>query len=365
MLGQALAIQVHSARKQLYYTTIILRLPLMSTDTDLVALVRSASRTMVRELGFMQTTLAATDYSPSAVHTLLELDMQGALTAAQLVQLLGLEKSSVSRMLAKLAAAGEVTGCAPPAGMAADARIKPLQLTAQGRRTAAAIHRYGRQRVEAALQQLSPTVQQTVAQGLNAYAGALQSCRQGQTQEPTQGQAIPPLVTLHAGYRPGVIGRVAEMHARFYARHAGFGALFESKVAGGLAEFVGRLDQTGNQIWCAMQQDRIVGAIAIDGQDLGQGQAHLRWFILDDGCRGSGTGRRLLQQALAFCDRQDFAATQLWTFQGLDAARALYEAHGFALVHEAPGSQWGHAVTEQQFTRPRPSAGATPPAAKA
>jgi GNAT superfamily N-acetyltransferase len=155
------------------------------------------------------------------------------------------------------------------------------------------------------------------------------------------------------------------MHARFYARHAGFGALFESKVAGGLAEFVGRLDQTGNQIWCAMQQDRIVGAIAIDGQDLGQGQAHLRWFILDDGCRGCGTGRRLLHQALAFCDRQDFAATQLWTFQGLDAARALYEAHGFALVHEAPGSQWGHAVTEQQFTRPRPSAGATPPAAKA
>lgn len=332
----------------------------MSTDTALVALVRSASRTMVRELGFMQTTLAATDYSPSAVHTLLELDMQGALTAAQLVQLLGLEKSSVSRMLAKLAAAGEVAECPPPAGMVADARTKPLQLTAQGRRTAAAIHRYGRQRVEAALQQLSPAVQQTVAQGLNAYAGALQSCRQGQAHV----QEMPPAITLHAGYRPGVIGRVAEMHARFYTRHAGFGAFFESKVAGGLAEFVGRLEQPGNQIWCAIQQDRIVGAIAIDGQDLGQGQAHLRWFILDDGCRGSGVGRRLLQQALAFCDQQDFAATQLWTFQGLDAARALYEAHGFALVHEAPGSQWGHAVTEQQFTRPRPNTGAIAHAAK-
>lgn len=320
---------------------------------------------MVRELGFMQTTLAATDYSPSAVHTLLELDMQGALTAAQLVQLLGLEKSSVSRMLAKLAAAGEVAECPPPAGVA-DARTKPLQLTAQGRRTAAAIHRYGRQRVQAALQQLSPAVQQTVAQGLSAYAGALQSCRQAQAQSqvPTQGQDIPPAITLDTGYRPGVIGRVTEMHARFYARHAGFGAFFESKVASGLAEFMGRLDQPGNQIWCAMQQDRIVGAIAIDGQDLGQRQAHLRWFILDDGCRGSGMGRRLLQQALAFCDQQDFAATQLWTFQGLDAARSLYEAHGFALVHEATGSQWGHAVTEQQFTRPHPRLRPTPHAAK-
>jgi hypothetical protein len=32
---------------------------------------------MVRELGFMSTTLAATHYSPSAVHTLLEVSMRG------------------------------------------------------------------------------------------------------------------------------------------------------------------------------------------------------------------------------------------------------------------------------------------------
>ncbi|PIN63827.1 hypothetical protein CKQ90_29775, partial [Klebsiella pneumoniae] len=51
----------------------------------------------VRELGFMSTTLAATHYSPSAVHTLLEVSMRGEMTAAQLVTLLGLEKSSVSR----------------------------------------------------------------------------------------------------------------------------------------------------------------------------------------------------------------------------------------------------------------------------
>lgn len=323
----------------------------MSTDTTLVTLVRSASRTMVRELGFMRTTLAATDYSPSAVHTLLELDMQGALTAAQLVQLLGLEKSSVSRMLAKLVAAGEVAECTPASG-AVDARTKPLQLTAQGRRTAAAIHRYGQQQVQTALQQLSPAAQQTVAQGLNAYAGALQTCRLAHAEPPTQATSHP--ITLHTGYQPGVVGRVTEMHARFYARHAGFGAFFESKVASGLAEFTSRLDQSCNQIWCAMLQDRIVGAIAIDGQDLGQNHAHLRWFILDDGCRGSGMGRQLLQQALAFCDQQGFAATQLWTFQGLDAARALYEAHGFSLVHEACGSQWGAAVTEQQFMRPNP-----------
>jgi predicted transcriptional regulator len=76
-------------------------------NQSLITEIRRSSRLMVRELGFMNSTLAATDYSPSAVHTLLEIS-HGAMTAAQLVQILGLEKSSVSRMLSRLLAAGEL-----------------------------------------------------------------------------------------------------------------------------------------------------------------------------------------------------------------------------------------------------------------
>ncbi len=42
-------------------------------DVALVDDIRAASRLMVRELGFMDTTVAATDYPPSAVHTILEI----------------------------------------------------------------------------------------------------------------------------------------------------------------------------------------------------------------------------------------------------------------------------------------------------
>lgn len=62
---------------------------------------------MVRELGFMQSTLTATDYSASAVHALIEIDEKQQVTSAQLAQFLGLEKSSISRMIAKLLQAGE------------------------------------------------------------------------------------------------------------------------------------------------------------------------------------------------------------------------------------------------------------------
>lgn len=317
----------------------------MSTHPALIEEIRSASRTMVRELGFMRATLAATDYSPSAVHSLLEIEAQTGLTAAQLVQLLDLDKSSVSRMVAKLIKAGELVESAD-----SDGRVKRLQLTRQGKRTAAAIHAYGQLQVETALEHLNPSQQQAVAQGLAAYAQALNAQRTGESQAP--GSAV----EISTGYRPGVVGRVTEMHAAFYARHSGFGQFFESRVASGLAEFVGRLDQPCNQIWVATLNERIVGSVAIDGQDLGNHQAHLRWFILDDGCRGGGVGRQLLREAVAFCDGFGFEAIELATFKGLDAARRLYEAEGFALTHEEQGSQWGSVVTEQQFTRLRPDA---------
>ncbi len=143
------------------------------------------------------------------------------------------------------------------------------------------------------------------------------------------------------------------MHALYYARTSGFGQRFDSVVAGGLSEFCDRLEKPCNEIWLAVQDGRIVGSLAIDGEDLGAGIAHLRWFIIDDGVRGSGAGRRLLGAAMAFVDEKDFAETHLWTFVGLSAAQHLYESYGFECVEERPGSQWGREVMEQRFVRCR------------
>ena len=206
------------------------------------------------------------------------------MAASQLAQALGLEKSSVSRMVRKLVEAGELKETAD----GEDGRVKRLALTAKGRRTLAAIEAFGRQQVTAALDRMQPPQQQAVSRGLALYAQALQAHRQAEPlPAPAQIQVLP-------GYRPGCIGRIVEMHARFYARHAGFGVFFESRVASGLAEFASRLDKPCNQLWTALDGDRVVGSVAIDGEDLAKHpedrQAHLRWFILDDGLRGAGTG---------------------------------------------------------------------------
>jgi GNAT superfamily N-acetyltransferase len=155
-------------------------------------------------------------------------------------------------------------------------------------------------------------------------------------------------------YRPGAIGRIVELHASYYARQSGFGLAFEARVARELAEFLERRDPARDGIWLAIVDGRVEGSIVIDGIHADTGGAHLRWFIASDALRGSGTGHRLLGHALAFCDACRYPRTYLWTFAGLNPARHLYEKHGFRLIHQQRGSQWGTEVEEQRFERPLP-----------
>ena len=154
---------------------------------------------------------------------------------------------------------------------------------------------------------------------------------------------------IRSGYLPGSIGRIVELHGTYYAFHWGFGAFFEARMARELAEFVNRFDPQHDGLWTAVVAGRIEGSIAIDGSRSGDGEAHLRWFILDVSQRGQGTGRRLLDEAIGFCRRCGHRHVTLWTFAGLDAARRLYEQAGFHLAVERRGAQWGIEVTEQQF----------------
>ena len=57
--------------------------------------------------------------------------------------------------------------------------------------------------------------------------------------------------------------------------------------------------------------------------------------------RGRGVGRQLLERAMAFNDTHGYTRCYLWTFQGLGAAKALYESYGFRLAHEQPGVPGG------------------------
>lgn len=156
-------------------------------------------------------------------------------------------------------------------------------------------------------------------------------------------------VEVVEGWRPGAIGRVAELHGVAYAKLAGFGVAFESLVAREFASFCERFQPGRDGLWLAMVEGRIEGSIAIQSAAEGR-TAHLRWFLLTEAARGQGIGRELLGRAIGFCRASGVDSVDLWTFAGLDAARRLYETEGFVLVDAQRGSRWGSEVEEQCFT---------------
>ncbi|MBN2123181.1 MAG: GNAT family N-acetyltransferase [Deltaproteobacteria bacterium] len=156
-------------------------------------------------------------------------------------------------------------------------------------------------------------------------------------------------VRIVRGYTPGAIGRVAELHGRYYHEHWGFGLFFEAKVATEVSEFLGRLDERKDGFWSATADGRPEGFIAIDGTSAPGSCAHLRWFIVSDPWRGKGIGRRLIDAAVTFCRKSAYRKIDLWTFEGLHAARYLYESTGFKLREEQRGARWGSEVNEQRW----------------
>lgn len=152
-----------------------------------------------------------------------------------------------------------------------------------------------------------------------------------------------------SGYRPGAIGKLVELHGVYYSRHWNFGLKFEAMVAADMAEFLNRFNPEHDGFWLAMDGDRIVGSITIDGSRHETEGARLRWFIADEAYAGTGLGNRLMNEAISFCRRNGFKRVYLRTIVGLLAARHLYDKFGFKLVEEHPSDTFGAPAIEQLF----------------
>jgi len=303
--------------------------------------LREVSRRLVRELGFMRSTLAQSDLPPSAVHAILEIAGTPGIQARDLAERLRLDKSSTSRQVTRLESAGLVERRACDD----DGRSSELYLTRAGQQLRRKIDAYASDQVSNALRHLAPLDQQRLLASMSQYVSALADDNDHQAPPPATEAGI----QIVQGYVPGCIGDIASLHGRFYAQHWGFGVFFERRVAQELADFAQSLPDDDKALWLCVENGRSLASLAIDGNPHYRA-AHLRWFIVDDALRGTGIGRELMSLAMRFVDAR-FDETYLNTFKGLDAARHLYESFGFTLTHEEAGTQWGSPVTEQQFRR--------------
>jgi N-acetylglutamate synthase-like GNAT family acetyltransferase len=118
-------------------------------------------------------------------------------------------------------------------------------------------------------------------------------------------------------------------------------------VAGPLSEFT-RSASARERIWLAERDGQIVGCIAIVASS-SKDVAQLRWFLVDPSARGGGLGKKLLNEAMAFCRSCGYKSIVLWTVSALTAAARLYGSVGFRKVEENPCRRWGVEVMEEKY----------------
>ncbi len=152
-----------------------------------------------------------------------------------------------------------------------------------------------------------------------------------------------------SSYIPGAIGRITELHGSYYKENWNFGLFFEAKVATELSQLLIEDKASRNRFWVVTVKNKIVGGIAIDGNQREEGRARLRFFIISPDYQGLGIGNLLMEKTIHFCKDSGFKEVYLTTFEGLNPAKHLYEKWGFKLVGEKEDNTWGVVVKEQFF----------------
>jgi GNAT superfamily N-acetyltransferase len=152
---------------------------------------------------------------------------------------------------------------------------------------------------------------------------------------------IPAGVEVRRGYEPGLIGRVGELHGRYYAETWGVAAGFEALMTREFCDFVEHYDSENDLLLSAHIEGVLAGSISILGRP--GGEAQLRFFLVDPRYQGRGAGKTLLNAALNWCRGHGFRKVFLWTVDHLPQSRRLYEQAGFQVMERC---------TDDRYTAP-------------
>ncbi len=301
----------------------------MAADLDdQIAAIRGFNRFYTRAVGLLGRYLGA-GWSLTEARILYELFSRDGLSASDLCDELGLDAGYLSRILRRFEADGLLGRQTAPQ----DGRRSLLSLTPAGRAAFAPVDRASRDEIGAMLARL--------ASGDRArLVAAMESVR-----DLLAGEGPGVVIRRH---RPGDIGAIVAGQARIYTRDYGWNDEFEALVAEIGAAFLKDNNPARERAFIADRAGEVVGSVfCVDG---GEGIAKLRMLYVDPSERGTGLGRRLVRDCIAFARDAGYAGMTLWTNDILAAARRIYLDEGFVLAAEEKHHSFGVDLVGQNWT---------------
>jgi DNA-binding MarR family transcriptional regulator/GNAT superfamily N-acetyltransferase len=286
--------------------------------------VRRFNRFYTRQIGLLRDGMVDTRFSLTEARVIYEIGRAQEATATTVAAALGLDHGYLSRVVQGLSKAGLVTRKTSPH----DRRQTLLGLSARGKAAFTKLDRGSHELVAAMLARVPSPRQPQLIAAMRTIETAL---------EPDAARAPAVLLRPH---RTGDMGYVLESHARLYAEERGWGAPFEVLIADIVHTFLRDYDPARERCWIAERDGAPVGCVFVVKGD--EQTAKLRLLLVEPQARGLGLARRLVEECIRFAREAGYRRLTLWTQSILTEARALYEARGFRLVHQAPHCSFGY-----------------------
>jgi DNA-binding MarR family transcriptional regulator/GNAT superfamily N-acetyltransferase len=290
-----------------------------------VEAVRDFNRFYTRRIDVLRQDFLGSPFALPEARLIYEIARCPGITATVLGRELGIDLGYLSRLLQGLKRRGIVEAKRAPE----DGRRAALSLTGKGRRTFALLNTRSKEKMAEMLEPLGQSERASLVRAMGTVRKLL------------DGEKKAAEIRLRA-HEPGDMGWVVESHGRIYAEEYGWNPRFEALVAGVVKDFLENFDVERERCRIAERGGERVGCAFLVKKS--GTTAQLRLVIVEPSARGTGLGRRLVEECIAFARAKRYRKLVLWTHANLAAARHIYETLGFRRVKQEPHRTFGPRV---------------------
>lgn len=295
-------------------------------SADQIADIQGFNRVYQNLLKQIDSAILETGYTLTEKDVLLEISKTERCTANILIQQLNIDRSYMSRMLAKF----ERRGLIEKTQSLTDNRIRYVRLTELGRKEFNRLSDTQSNHIGAIFNKLSEADQQTVWQAMVMIRNKLSDAND--------------VITIRP-FTQSDIEYVISRHKTLYYAERHLSGTFSAYVDEIVYHFVEKYNDQTDILKILECNGVPAGSIAIAKVD--DSTAQLRFFMLEPEMRQRGYGNRLMDMALDFCREKGYEKVFLLTITAQVIARHIYETHGFHKVSSTDKSEWGEGVVEE------------------
>lgn len=295
-------------------------------SADQIADIQGFNKVYQNLLKQIDSAILETGYTLTEKDVLLEISKTERCTANILTQQLLIDRSYMSRMIAKF----EKNGLIEKTQSQTDSRIRYIRLTDLGRSEINRLSDIQNTQFAAIFNKINEADQADVWKSIVMIRNKLSDA--------TDVITIRPFIQSDIEY---VISR----HKTLYYAERHLSGTFSAYVDEIVYSFVQNFNADTDCLNILERNGVPAGSIAIAKKD--DHTAQLRFFMLEPEMRQRGYGNRLMEMALDFCREKGYQKVFLLTITAQVIARHVYETHGFRKVSSTDKSEWGDGVIEE------------------